>query len=64
MACFKGANNLSLRSTVPPNVILCFAIAAELFETGDAVAISPAIERLGVLLRARVAGKSSHIFLK
>ncbi|KFY84913.1 hypothetical protein V500_08880 [Pseudogymnoascus sp. VKM F-4518 (FW-2643)] len=43
MACFKGANDPCLRSTIRPDVRQCFAIAAELFEIGDAANISPAI---------------------
>jgi hypothetical protein len=55
-ACFKGANNPCLRPNIPPNVVRCFSIAAELFETGDAVTISPAIGKLGLILRERVLG--------
>jgi hypothetical protein len=56
MACFKGANDSRFRPNIPPNVIRCFAIAAELFEAGDAVTVSPAIGKLGSILRARVVG--------
>ncbi|KAG0645321.1 Echinocandin B biosynthetic cluster transcription factor [Hyphodiscus hymeniophilus] len=57
MACFKGASSLCLRSTTPPNVTRCFDIASKLFETGDAVAVSPAIGKIGFILRQRFVGR-------
>jgi hypothetical protein len=56
MACFKGANDPCLRSMIQPGVRRCFAIAAELFKIGDAANISPAIGKLGLILRERVLG--------
>ena len=56
MVCFKGANDPCLRSTIRPDVRRCFAIAAELFKIGDAANISPAIGKLGLILRDRVLG--------
>jgi hypothetical protein len=56
MACFKGANNPCLRSTIQPDVGRCFEIVAELFRIGDAVNISRAIAKLGLILRERVLG--------
>ncbi|KFY54636.1 hypothetical protein V496_07216 [Pseudogymnoascus sp. VKM F-4515 (FW-2607)] len=56
MACFKGANDPCFRSTIEPDVRRCFAIVAELFKIGDAVKVSPAIAKLGLILRERVSG--------
>ena len=56
MACFKAANNSLFQPNLPPNLVRCFAIAAELFKTGEAVAISPAIGKLGLILRERLVG--------
>ncbi|KFY24116.1 hypothetical protein V493_05440 [Pseudogymnoascus sp. VKM F-4281 (FW-2241)] len=56
MTCFKGANDPCLRSTIQPDVRRCFAIVTELFKIGDAVNISPAIAKLGLILRERVLG--------
>ena len=56
MACFKGVHSPCLQPTIPPNAARCFLIAVELFETGDAVTISPSIGKLGSILRERVLG--------
>lgn len=56
MACFRGANDPCFRSTIEPDVRRCFAIVAELFKIGDAVNVSPAIAKLGLILRERVSG--------
>ena len=56
MACFKAANNSLFQPDIPTNLFRCFAIAAELFKTGDAVTISPAIGNLGLILRERILG--------
>lgn len=55
MACLKGANNLYLRSTIPPNIARCFSIAADMFKNGDAVNVSPAISKLGLILVEHVS---------
>jgi hypothetical protein len=55
MAALRGAQAPSLRPMVSPYVIRCFAIAAEVFESGEAVGVSPSLRMLSSILREHVA---------
>ncbi len=54
MAALRGAQALSLRSTISPNVVRCFAIAGEVFQSGDAVGVSPSLRTLSLILGQHV----------
>lgn len=58
MAAIEGARVPSLQATITPRIIRCFAITAETFDVGDAVAGSPSLRTLRALLRERVGGES------
>jgi hypothetical protein len=54
MAALRGARASSIRQTISPDITRCFVIAAEAFENGLAVAISPSLRTIGAILRDQV----------
>ncbi|KAI5455882.1 hypothetical protein BGZ63DRAFT_429499 [Mariannaea sp. PMI_226] len=56
MAAFQGVQSLNLRMTIPPAVTRCFTIAAETFEIGPAVDVSPSLRMLKSIMTERLGG--------
>ncbi|CZR69216.1 uncharacterized protein PAC_19116 [Phialocephala subalpina] len=54
MAALRGARTPSLHPTISPYVLRCFAVAAKVFERGDAVTVSPSLRMIGSILREHV----------
>lgn len=57
MAALRGARAPLLREFIPLNLVVCFASAAQAFEHGLAVAISPSLGTIGAILRDQVAAQ-------